>query len=419
MENLILDKIEVKDCIVKYKFSYTQGLSKFFTTNEMFVRYDSDVSSLPESILAIPFVGSLIGLTWLTNSIMWVTDIDETFYSAVRNLKLAYQELYPHYKFGGRFVAAKITKNQISDDNQSSAVLLFSGGVDAQTSFVRNLDKNPMLCNIQGWYHNTDETNSVADNDKHDIADFANRHNCKCALIDSNFATIVNVNAFQREIGTKLKDSWWHGIQHSMAFISLSIPIAFTNGYHQIIIASSFTIGDSRVCASYPTTDNEFKFADKGYTTHDGFELTRQDKIKVLVEHQKRINKTYPIRVCSFNDHNCCKCEKCFRTVLAIIAEGGNPELFDFHFDKPIAQFYKQYIKQNIALFGVHNESLSHWPHIKKRMIENYDNIQEKELVEWFLNYDFHKEKRKGVIRYYYHNFFSILKRKIKGWLSR
>ena len=62
---------------------------------------------------------------------------------------------------------------------------------------------------------------------------------------------------------------------------------------------------------------------------------------------------------------------------------------------------------------GFKNESISHWPHIIKRMKENYDLIKDKEFVDWFLSFDFAKAKRKGLWHYYRHNFFSILKRKL------
>lgn len=53
-------------------------------------------------------------------------------------------------------------------------------------------------------------------------------------------------------------DSLWHGFQHSMAFISITIPLVYKKNGGQIIIASSFTVGDERVCASYPTTKKQY-----------------------------------------------------------------------------------------------------------------------------------------------------------------
>ena len=317
-ESIILTNIVVQENEVKYLFTVTSGLQAYFTTNEMFVSYDRNVSDIPKSILAIPFVGSVIALTWLTDSILWVNEIDDTFYKSLRNLKISYQELYPYYQFGGRFVAAYRINNEIKEtqSSQNKAILLFSGGIDAHTSYIRNKSKRPLLCNIQGWLESTSATSKAQIQDFNDIENFCKEENLVPLLIKSNFAKLIDVGYFDKHLRKQLHDSWWHGFQHSMSFISIAIPIAYLCDIKEIIIASSHSIGSKGICASYPTTDTEFRFAQTGYTTHDAFELTRQEKVKVIVEYQKTLNRAYPIRVCSFNDHNCGVCPKCFRTIL-------------------------------------------------------------------------------------------------------
>lgn len=114
MNKLVLDEIETTGCLVKYKFSYSGDISQYFTTNQMFVKYDCDVSNIPKSILSIPFVGSLIALTWLTDTAFFVNESDETFYNALKALKVAYQELYPQCKMKGRFISSYIYENKLS-----------------------------------------------------------------------------------------------------------------------------------------------------------------------------------------------------------------------------------------------------------------------------------------------------------------
>ena len=414
--NLILDEIVVRKNLVIYKFSCSAGISEYFTTNEMFVEYDRDVSDIPASILAIPFVGSFIALTWLTDTVFWVTELDETFYQSLKELKVAYQELYSHYKMGGRFVSAKIVKNRY-EAIQNKDILLFSGGVDAMTSYLRNLDKDLLLCNVQGWFKDENGTDVVADKEFKLVREFGCEHDRSVVFIKSNFATIINEHAFHKGIGCIIGDSWWHGFSHSMSFISISIPMAYRNNCMEILIASSFTIGDSRVCASYATTDIEFKFCSYGKTVHDGFELSRQDKLKAVVDYQRSMNKPFPLKVCSFNEDNCCHCEKCFRTIAGIIAEGGDPKNFGFNIKGKIRDYFIDYFTHNMQFFGIKNESISHWPHIKKRIISNMDNVIYKDFAEWFLSYDFVTARKVALRKYYCRNFFSILKRKFWIWL--
>lgn len=411
MKDLILKDINVCGGKIEYTFDVSDELSPYFNTNKMFIEYDRNMEEMPKSILTIPFVSSLLALMWLCDGTMWVEEIDRTFYDCILRLKAAYQDLYPHFELKGKLVPAKTIYNTYEPDKE--CLLLFSGGIDAHTSYIRNRESSPVLCNIQGWYKNISDENKVADADKKDIKQFAEAQNTAFEFVKSNFAILINVNTFNKNIAKKLGDSWWHAFQHSMSFIAIAIPLAYQLKIKNIYIASSFSLGSIGKCASYATTDIEFKFAKYGGCIHDGFELTRQDKIRLLVEYQKRNVTDYPIRVCSFNDKNCCKCEKCFRTILGITAENGDIEKFGFHINEPLKKHFENVMAERLHNYGVNGESTKHWPFIKQRMQENYEQLQEKEFVDWFMNYDFQGERKKALIRYYKNNFLKIVKRKI------
>ena len=414
MGDILLKKIIVKGNIVRYRFTVSNNLKKFFTTDEMFVSYNQDVSQIPESILAIPFVGSVIAMAWLTDSTLWVKEIDQAYYDCIKSLKVAYQELYPHYPLKGQFVSAYIKTNKLENStSDSKALLLFSGGIDAHTTYVRHRDKNPILCNIQGWLRSPDDESAAQKADFRDVADFAERNNNAVSLIKSNFATLIDADYFRKKIGRELKGSWWHEFQHSMSFISIGIPVAYSYGIDLILIASSFYLGSHGKCASYPSTDNEFRYADKGHIVHDGFELNRQDKVSIIVRHQEESGQSYPIRVCSFNDHNCCVCPKCFRSIMGIIAEGGAIEDFGFYITGEKVNFYKEYIKNHYIEFGIAREAKYHWPDIKKRIAENRDRIKEPELVNWFLKTDFVRDRKRAVLKYRIKNLVPLIIKKL------
>lgn len=416
VKGILLTSINVSGNTVKYKFEVSEHLLPYLTTNEMFVKYDRNIEDIPLSILTIPFVGALIALTWVTDSVLWVKEIDETFYNAIKDLKVAYQELYPHFKFGGRFVAAYRKFNEIKKNNaeNSDTLLMFSGGIDAHASFIDNLHKKPLLCNIQGWLKNSEDTSKAQEADFRDVAGFAKKQGLDFGLIKSNFAILINPTYFTKRIGKKLGDSWWHGFQHSMAFIAIGIPLAFLTGRKEIIISSSFHLGSKAICASYPTTDTEFKFADVGHTIHYGFDMCRQDKVKKIVEYQQRTGEPYPIRVCSFNDHNCGVCVKCFRTILGIISEKG--DISNFGFEKPtnMREYYEAYIKTHFIEFGVDKEARVYWPDIKKRIKENYKEIEEKDFVDWFLAADLVGDRKKAVRKYRFKNFVPLVIKRLK-----
>lgn len=413
MDNIILKTITTKGNFVVYKFTVSEKIKKFFNSDELWIEYDEEINNIPESILTIPFVSIMLPIMWVTDSVLWVNELDYTFYRSTFYLQQSYQNLFRNQSLLGRLVSSYLVHNNIN--NSDNSIVLFSGGVDAHTTYIRNKNRITRLVNIQGFYHDINEENQAADADKKDISEFANTERRYFSFIKSNFAVLINTQAY-KPYAKKTGDSLWHGFQHSMAFISISIPLAYKHQCSQILIASSFTVGDSRFCASYPTTDNEFSFATNGITIHDGFDLSRQDKIKIIVDYQKQTEKPYPIRVCSFNDHNCCECEKCFRTILGLIAEGADITNFGFTFNEStLTQHWQNVIARKVGLMGLKNESLSHWPHIIKRMKENYNKLdqEQKEFVDWFLTFNFKKAQEIGRFNYYRHNFFSILKRKL------
>lgn len=418
MDDIILKETIVNGGKVEFNYEVRGTLKKYFTTNNMYVEYGISVEHVPKAVLNICFVASVLPLMWLTDTTMWVNEIDRTFYDCIYRLKNAYQELYPNYLLKGRFVAANPTNCEY--EIKRECLLLFSGGIDAHVSYLRNKHYNPLLCNIQGWYDDPDTTKIKAANaDYKDISIFSKHEKVDFEFVKSNFATLVNNIEFRKNIGSKLGDSWWHGFQHSMSFISIAMPLAYIYGVKNIYIASSFAIGKIGKCASYATTDIEFKFAKNGGCIHDAFDMSRQEKVQYLVEFQRKSGKSYPIRVCSFNDKNCCECEKCFRTILEIVAEGGDIHDFGFDIDKPLKEYWEHVFARKIYGFGVEGESKKHWPDSIKRMKENYENIEEREFIDWFLTYDFVGERKKALRKYYKKNFLKIIKRKLKEFKNQ
>lgn len=413
MDGIILKEIKVSCNHVDYHFEITGILKSYFSTETMFIEYQEDMSMVPESILAIPFVASIIPLMWVTNTVMWVKELDQTFYDSILRVHDAYQRLYSHFPLKGNLVPANFIENKL--DIKRESLLLFSGGLDANCTYVRIRETKPLLFNIQGWYKKLTDIDEAADADIRDVNTFAKREGLDSTSAKSNFAVVVKEAMWQKKIRPQFGDSWWHGFNHSMAFITIAMPLAYKHGIKNIYIASSVPMGEFCMCASHVTTDSEFRFAGLGKCIHDGSELVRQEKVKTVVAYQKSIGQPYPMRVCSFNDHNCCECEKCFRTVLGLVAEAVNIRDFGFYIDKPLKEHWEDVMFRRAGLMSFKSERVLHWPYIIPRMKTNYEkmNQEQKEFVDWFLSFNFNKAKREGLRKYYCHNFFSILKRKL------
>lgn len=413
LKNLILDKVVVSGNKVEYPFRAADALKKYFTKDKVTIEYDTDMSGVPESILSIPFIGCMAGLMWLADIELWVNDLDKTFYEAFFRIKRAYQEMHSDLPLKGELVPCRFMENTTPKTGKS--LLLFGGGIDCQSSFIRHEDSISDVLNIYGWLGDIAEDNKV---DRHDdeftkkfcaVAGKTPRH------IRSDFFKVLNLAQIDKDFQKALHTNYWYGLLHSMAFISMGIPMAFEKGLDRIIIASSFRKGIQGYCTSFITTDSQWSWAENGTTLHDGFELIRLEKVRLLVEYQKKNGKALPLHVCSFKDHECCVCDKCFRSVVQIVAEGGNPRDFGFEIKGSLKDFYSKAAPGNVYLWELPKERDRYWPPTMARMKENYENIAEKDFVDWFTTYDFNKAYRDGIKNYYKKNFWSILKRKLTG----
>lgn len=410
MKTIVLDNISVKSNLVEYHFSCSKELDRYFTTKTMFIEYEESIENVPISILTIPFVNCMLGLVWMSNSALFVDEIDETYYSIIPSIKRAYEELHQYPGLKGLFVPSIIRKNEINHTQKS--ILLFGGGVDCHSSYLRNSEKVSYVLNIYGWLNNIDEVNGVDLFDKKITENFAQRMGVTALHARSNFASQFCLSKIDKELSKNIGSSFWFGLLHPMAFISIATPLAWNYGVAEIVIASSNTKG--RVnwsCGSIITTDSEYRYAVNGKVIHDGFELNRNQKVALIVDYQKKTGRPYNLQVCSFNECNCCRCEKCFRTIVDIISLGGDPSLYGF--DYYSKEHWVDVVNSDIAMWGVDKEYEYYYYYTEKKMKENYNNILYKDFADWFLACNFKQMKKDALRKYYKQNFFSILKRKL------
>jgi hypothetical protein len=409
MGSIFLDKVYVNRTRVDYFFSVSEELQKYFNkNNHFFLEYNYDITDIPESIITVPFVSNIIPLIWLTNSTLNVKELDKSFFMCLNEIRNSYQEMFPNTSLSGNIIVQTILENTYTPEVE--AATLFSGGLDAVTTFIRTKEKRPILITEYGWHKEDLEYSEVWEADKNNAIDFANRYNLENILIQSNYGTFINAQAIDADFSKKLQDTWWHGLHHGLAIISAPIPVAFKLKVGCIYIASSNSPLLKVSCASDPTIDNKVRYG-SGTVYHDGYELNRQEKIKVLVDYSKR-DRPINIRVCFKNESNCCRCEKCLRTIFGIIAEGMDPAEFGFSLVGSSTYDLKTSLNNEVKFFTDIFIKI-YWNLIQERMKVNSSNVLYPELLKWFLKYNFLKERRKALLIYRITNFLPILKRKI------
>ena len=409
MEGIIIKNVACKGNRLDIDFSVSAGLEKYFLPeHHFFAEYTCDISDVPESVLVVPLLSNLMQFSWLVDCVVWVNEVDRAFYDAIPKIKYAFQEMYPDYPFRGTLIPAKVIDNTYVPEKK--AITLFTGGIDATTTFLRILDQKPILLNTNGWFANEIVEDPVYTADLNAITAIADANDVQSCFVRSNFARFLRAEEINKRIRKPLRNSWWRGFQHSLAFLGCAAVAGYHHRVETLYIGSSHTFGEYATIVSDPRIDNCFRTASM-HTVHDGYELSRQDKVRYILEKQKETNAKVQLRVCSFNTHNCCNCEKCFRTMLAIMAEGGRVETLGFELPDTFMNCLKSFLKTQITeLDPVH---LLFWIDILKRMEENYDTLQDKEVYHFLKDFDFAKARKEFLWNYYTKNFWKILKRKL------
>lgn len=329
---IVIQSPVIKENKITYTYQVSGKWKEAFRTKEaFFIEYSRDISSLPESIAIVPLLGNLLPMAWVYDAEIIVPACDKDFYDSIEQFKQGYKDMYPMMQFGGNMIIDRIEENTPADQNGVAA--FFSGGVDAFNTLTQHADEKPTLLTVWGSDVNLKDVegwNRVKAHLEQTAQDF----NIQFVTIKSAFRKFLDEGVLSKKVAVS-GDGWWHGFQHGLGMYSHGAPLAYALGIKHIYFASSFTAADKGkvTCASDPTIDNFVRFCGASIV-HDGYEYTRQMKVHNITEFTRQTGKRIPLRVCweSEGGSNCCHCEKCWRTILEIYAEGENPKEYGFEY---------------------------------------------------------------------------------------
>lgn len=201
----------------------------------------------------------------------------------------------------------------------------------------------------------------------------------------------------------------------------IAAPLAYIKHYNCLYIASTYCEKQKGhyVCASDPLIDNNIAFGNTSIV-HDGYNMHRQQKIHYLCHERKKLNLPYlNLRVCwqnNANGKNCINCEKCFRTIMDIIAEKENPNKYGLEYNKEIRKRIKKFLK-GYLIYKPENNSDRHdlrWKPIQDSFKKNYWLLNTPINLLWFRyikiaskewNLKQRKEKKQNRIKTFKKNF--------------
>lgn len=390
---MLLERYIVSGDTVKFEMS-KKLKSKMRIKEDFWYSYEGvDLKEIPFEILSIPFILNIAPVIWYSGLKLEIDSIDLVLYNALAILKESIERMYPDIIWSGDIKVNNTISTVNGNRSNFDAIILFSGGLDSITSSFKHIEKKQCLVTICGSDVKLSDAEGW-DRVKSDCIEYANKFGSKNYFIRSNFASMFVSSKLNEH---KSISSWWAYVQHGMALTSfMSIPSFIDNikiGY----IGSTHTIDFSeKPWGSKPEIDNNVKWQDFD-VVHDCFDLTRQMKTQLVVGIVNNKNIKPPkLRVCysSEGGGNCCKCEKCSRTITSFIIQNIDPKLYGFNVD--LREFISN-VKFNFLFYRYEfgDNEVYQWNDIcingPKGM--KYEDRDIKNYISWLKTVNFHKYK--------------------------
>ena len=395
-------------------FSCEGRLRKYFLVNEFFAEYSTSIETVPEEILVIPFLASVCPVAWANQADIHVETVDKNFLKCLPVVRRSLQTFYPELNLGGNFLTDKVSEPQIH--SQPKSMMLFSGGVDSLATYIRHRNENLTLVAVHGA--DIDPENTEAWNRAiKSIKDLSIHTKTPLRTVRSNFKHMLDNFMLSGYNHCIQGGGWWGRVMHGLALVGLCAPLAYVDGIEKFYIAATDTLEFQGGWGSHPSIDNNVRWT--GTTVfHDGFELSRQQKVQLFADYVKNVNSQVIIRSCweSKKGENCSHCEKCSRTIVGLELAGLDPNKYGFRVNADTFSTIKNNLTNRTWDFGGGEEF--HWGDLKNRayLADNAFHPEARPMIKWLSHFDITSLPSEkvgelspiGRTRYFFFQVFSV-----------
>ncbi len=379
---IAVDRPELSGNTIRFRLHVSRPLRKYFLNDASYVQYDGiDLKKVDNSLLAIPVLSMIAPIAWAVGVNIHAAELDASYLQCLAKVKDAYRSVHTNFSFSGDISAEKVIPNRFDGGRTG---LLFSGGVDSLTSYLRHKNLKPDFISIWGLPDIPPFEERFWDRMWTDIRALADLDGITTFQVKTDMFRNINHELLTRQFGT----GWFVGVAFGLFMLGLCAPVTAVRQIKTIIIASSYTDDFKGRYGSHPLIDNNVSWADVK-VIHDGFELSRQQKLNYLCKEQNARYLSH-LRVCwdSALKTNCGDCEKCMRTIVGLVIEGIDPNNCNFQVDRKTLPLIKDcFRKGRIAL----NEGPSFmWRDLQKHIPDhiNEDIYGSREFLKWLKEYD-------------------------------
>lgn len=316
-----------------------EPLRSRFLTDDFWATYEPpvDLTALPRSIVLLPAIYNVCAIVWASGDRYRVSGLDRATVSALDALRTELRRLYPQVPWDGEIEPVDLVEPVSPLAASHTAAVLLSTGVDSTYTCLRHRGEHPVLISIR---HLTAGSSAA---DERWSATLATAR--RVAAAGGTAHTVVGTNARWlanwRSMATIAPGfrSWWSRVQHGMGLSGLAAPIVHHHGADRLYIAATATTGMTTSWGSMPELDALISLGD-ARVVHDGYEVDRYRKVEAIVGAMPGAEGGIALRVCDHTTDdgrlNCAACEKCYRTMGALVVARADPRRYGFPaFEEP------------------------------------------------------------------------------------
>jgi len=371
-----------------------RALQKYFNTFKLFAKYDAPINA-DASILNIPAISNTLPLAWLTGVDIHVEKLDKTYVAAMSAIKNEFNQIFPRGRFKTKIMVNDLVENQTRSKNTA---ILFTGGIDSTYSLIDNIAFKPRLIMYSGIQHYQLYPSYKLREQfvKERYSKFAKQQGLDINFIKTNIIGVLNDNRITHDFHRILRGTLlWLALQQPLVLLSLPAPLSIGRFNRLLISATVAATHDfmSVPCSSQPRIDEKFSWADLKVKHHGN--INRLSKTKLITDYSK--NNKIEINVCNkppTDRFNCSACEKCYRTIAALVLEGEDPNKFGFKVNDKTFLSMKELLARKKA-DALALELI--WKELQNKIPDEIDSnlYGSKDFFMWFKKVDFETVRKK------------------------
>jgi hypothetical protein len=174
--------------------------------------------------------------------------------------------------------------------------------------------------------------------------------------------TLIPVYTNIKDLGPEDQKVFWQDfwIYEFMGATFAAVAHTLSNRFGVLSINSTHDISNLIPYGSHPLIDPKFSSNDL-LIRHEGIHLTRFAKTRLISDWDLGLQR---LRVCNVSDHyrsgtlNCGKCEKCVRTMLALVASGVMKKATTFPYNNVTEELVDSSVRLNANIVPLYSQLL-------------------------------------------------------------